>query len=268
MLSQKFVAFLNEATFTKELLGAGATQIRKANYANKGQYFQSFSNLSIGLERIGKLCLVLDYALSNNGKLPEPAFLRTLGHDLVGIYKQTTEVIRARSLEFHFLNSLDAYEHRTILSILSGFAKGDRYSNLSQLTGERVTSPLGVWFEKIDKYIFQEYISEQKKRTILLNAEMVSSLAESFSSIYFLLEDESPIRTVRDASYWTGFAEAVAPYRQLFVVQTIRYWVEVLNGLEAQAREIVDLPHFLEIYALFFNPDSYIRTRKTWVTLR
>ena len=32
------------------MLGAGATEIRKANYAKKGVYFQSFTNLATGLE--------------------------------------------------------------------------------------------------------------------------------------------------------------------------------------------------------------------------
>jgi len=31
-----FRALLKEAQFTKEMLGSGATQIRKANYAKKG----------------------------------------------------------------------------------------------------------------------------------------------------------------------------------------------------------------------------------------
>jgi hypothetical protein len=57
IFNEAFKALLKEARFTKEMLGSGATQIRKANYATKGVYFQAFTNLSTGLERIGKLCL-------------------------------------------------------------------------------------------------------------------------------------------------------------------------------------------------------------------
>ena len=64
-----FNALLKEAQFTKEILGAGATQIRNANYARKGLYFQAFTSLSTGFERIGKLCLMLDLLLR------EPTFV-------------------------------------------------------------------------------------------------------------------------------------------------------------------------------------------------
>ena len=39
---EEFVALLNEAQFTKEILGIGVTQLYKANYAQKGIYYQSF----------------------------------------------------------------------------------------------------------------------------------------------------------------------------------------------------------------------------------
>ncbi len=48
-LNQTFKTLLKEATFTKEILGEGATQIRKANYAQKGIYFLSFTSLSTGI---------------------------------------------------------------------------------------------------------------------------------------------------------------------------------------------------------------------------
>lgn len=71
MFSKTFNALADEATFTKEMLGSGATQIRKGNYASKGNYFQAFTSLSTGLERIGKLCLMLDYYIDNDGKFPD-----------------------------------------------------------------------------------------------------------------------------------------------------------------------------------------------------
>jgi hypothetical protein len=64
----------------------------------------------------------------------------------------------------------------------------------------------------------------------------------------------------------TGINEAVAPYRQLYVVQVIRYWTELLSSLQYKAMETgsQEIPFFSEIFAPFYNDDSYIRTRKTW----
>lgn len=60
--------------------------------------------------------------------------------------------------------------------------------------------------------------------------------------------------------------EAVAPYRQLCVLQVIRYWVELLYSMQDAAMKGggQDIPFFTEIFALFYNEDSYIRTRRTW----
>lgn len=52
MNNLKFKAFLKEALFTTEMLGLGATQIRKANYACKGLNYEVLPCLSTGFERI------------------------------------------------------------------------------------------------------------------------------------------------------------------------------------------------------------------------
>ena len=70
MFTDTFNALNKEAQFTREMLGSGATQIGKANYATKGVYFQAFTSLSTGLERIGKLCLMIDHSIDHNGRFP------------------------------------------------------------------------------------------------------------------------------------------------------------------------------------------------------
>ena len=44
-----FDALCKEAQFTVEMLCSGYTEIRKANYAKRGVYFQSFTSLSTGV---------------------------------------------------------------------------------------------------------------------------------------------------------------------------------------------------------------------------
>ena len=67
----------------------------------------------------------------------------------------------------------------------------------------------------------------------------------------------------------TGIWEAVAPYRQLYMLQIIRFFVEVLMGLCHEARKIrkdgqEDIPYFSEVFAILYNSDSYFKSRKTW----
>lgn len=77
LLPPAFVALLKEAQFTREMLATGPTRIRNANYAKKGVYFQAFTSLSTGLERIGKLRLIVDKTIKE-GWLPDAEFERFL----------------------------------------------------------------------------------------------------------------------------------------------------------------------------------------------
>jgi hypothetical protein len=60
--------FINESTFTAQMLGSGVNLIGSANYGRKGDYFQAFTNLATGLERIGKLCVLIDFAIDHQGR--------------------------------------------------------------------------------------------------------------------------------------------------------------------------------------------------------
>jgi hypothetical protein len=87
-----------------------------------------------------------------------------------------------------------------------------------------------------------------------------------FNSVLHISESGHETTSVEAASYQTGVWEAVAPQRQLFVMQVIRFWVELLYDLQFKAMAVGkdDIPCFNEIFAGFCNDDSYIRTRKTW----
>ena len=56
-----------EAELSAEQIAQGVTALGKANHAQKGIYTQAFFGLSIGLERLAKLILLADHAISNSG---------------------------------------------------------------------------------------------------------------------------------------------------------------------------------------------------------
>jgi hypothetical protein len=103
VFSEIFEALGKEALFTREMLGAGATQIRNANYASKGVYFQAFTSLSTGLERIGKLCLMLDHYVDHNDRFPDADYMKNeICHKIAVIYKKSASVITERSIRMRF----------------------------------------------------------------------------------------------------------------------------------------------------------------------
>ncbi|OXR50312.1 hypothetical protein PuT2_00045 [Pusillimonas sp. T2] len=271
MLTPTFNALLREAQFTKEMLGTGATQIRLANYATKGIYFQAFTSLSTGLERIGKLCLMLDYFIETGGKFPTLKEMKhEVGHKLELLYHRSQEVVQRRSIQLRFMHDLSDPVRSAIISVLHDFADGDRYSNIDVLiTGGASADPIARWFNEVDMPLFSSCVSQKKKEQIAHNARVGAQLMSSFSMVMHTAETGEEISTFEKASRCTGIWEAVAPHRQLAVLQVIRYWTELIRelGYAAQALPGEHIPHFEEIFGMFYNDDSYLKSRKTWEKL-
>ena len=175
--SGTFLALLKEAQFTYELLGTGATQIRGANYASKGVYFQAFTSLSTGLERIGKLCLMLDHFIETQGRFPALEHMkRDIGHRIELLYKRTKLVVQRRSLTLRFQQQIDDPIDLAILSVLNDFALGDRYANIDLLIGaSRVANPVAAWFTKVDQPLFDRHVSSKRKQRIEANARVIAA---------------------------------------------------------------------------------------------
>src|SRR5215469_16770112 len=71
-----------EAELAVAQTGSGITALGRADHLHKGYYTQAFFGLSIGLERIAKLIIISDYAITNSGKFPSNDILRNVGHDI------------------------------------------------------------------------------------------------------------------------------------------------------------------------------------------
>ena len=171
-----FRALLREAEFTKQMLASGATQIRAANYATKGVYFQAFTSLSTGIERIGKLCLLVDYHIEKGGAFPDSNYLKNqIGHKIELLYEKAQAIIAKRSIELRLAKDLSDPIHKTILNILHNFAEGDRYSNINLLVGSgRSDDPIARWFEEVDLALFEARVTQRKKDAIAQKAAMIA----------------------------------------------------------------------------------------------
>lgn len=269
LFNATFTALLKEAEFTKEMLGSGATQLRKANYASKGTYFLAFTSLSTGFERIGKLCLMLDHYWTTGGQFPDINHMRkSIGHKLLFLYEKSQEILKERSLKLDYLQNLSGPIHQAILHTLHNFAEGDRYSNINLLLGNPKGSgdPIARWFDEVDLALYQAAVSDKRKRLIERNAAGASSQTAKYTLVHHISETGSEITDVRDAIYRTAVYKAVAPYRQLYILQIIRYWVEVLCKLEhvGGGTKSEDIPFFSELFGTFRCADKDFQSRKTW----
>lgn len=202
--SATFNALNKDAAFTWEMLGSGATQIRSANYASKGMYFQAFTSPSTGIERIGKLCLMLDHYIGHNRQFPDSNYMKNqIGHDIAAIYQQSNTILAKHSITTRFLPNLDDPIRRAILSVLSAFALGDRYSNIDLLVGgNRQNDPIASWFKQVDQPLYQTRVAEKKKDAIQRNSEGVASVLGQYAMVLHTSETGGrDYRSQRDKSH-------------------------------------------------------------------
>ena len=260
-----FTALLKEAQFTKEILGAGATEIRRANYATKGKYFQAFTSLATGLERIGKLCLMLDHYVKTGGTFPDLKYLKNeIGHNLALLQQRAEHVIAERGMDIAVPSDP---LHHAIIELLSTFAQGDRYSNINMLvSSNRQSDPIADWYTRVDMPLFDRHVTEKKKVKIKENARVIALQMDGSADVLNWAEEGSEITKVEEASYRTGVYEAVALYRQLYVLQIIRFWANFLVDLQGASQGIgkQEIPYFNELFNPYRNKDSILRGRKTW----
>ncbi len=203
----------------------------------RGLYFSSFSSISLGIERLGKLCILLDCYIRSDGSFPKEEYVRKFGHDLGKLYEMSHNIAKRNEIAFKH-GYPDSDIHMEIMKLLTGFARGDRYANLTKLMEESYGhDPISEWHHKVDEPIYNLRVSERQKEKIRRNARIIDRLSSSFMMVRHTGEDRAEINSIEDASFRTGKSEAVAKYRQLYVVQIIRYWVELLVSLADIARE-------------------------------
>jgi len=273
MFNSTFRALLGETEFTKEILCSGVTQIRHANYTRKGRYFQAFTALSTGLERLGKICLMLDYHIDNRGQFPDITYMRrTIGHDIELLLSRTTEVCEKRNLSLQFGIPSWEPEHEAIIKILSGFAKGDRYSYLDALVdGGRPSDPVAAWFKCVDKPLFERHVTDGEKRKIRENAHVIAQMMAPYAAVVHTAESGAEVANIEEASWLTGMQEAAASYRQLYTLQVIRFWVDAIFELQFEAMKVESatpsIPYMSEVLGAFYNRDSELRAIKDWESL-
>ncbi|MBI5713190.1 MAG: hypothetical protein HZC38_07175 [Chloroflexi bacterium] len=257
-----------EAQFTKEMLESGVLQIGKANFYTKGMYFQAFTSLSTGLERLGKLCLILDKYIEMQGNFPDSKYSKYLkdeiGHDLQLLYKISKRLLDVHTITLKFQQNIDGSIYQNALTVLTDFALGDRYSNINLLVGKsKGDDPVAKWHKTVDQEIFKTYVSAIEDAGIKHDTHTrIEQLSNVYISNLYIAENGDEVTSTQDVMYLGEIYEAVAPYRQLFVLQIIRYWTEIIGSLQYKAMGIgkQDIPFFSDVFVSFYNDDSDLQT--------
>lgn len=229
-MDEKYQRFVNEVEFSRQLLGIGLTSLRKASFADQGVYYQALSSISLGLERLMKLCLILD-DFNRTGNYTSRDQLRDYGHNLFKLFN----LIHSRADKEIPLKEY----HLKALQLLTTFAKSSRYSNIDFITSDADTDPIKEWHNEIDKRIYNDVLNEKQRERINKKCDEYRVVADSLPIhvMGFYDENRNEINSGGELHYLILRSEMLAGYRVLLVIQIIEAIYKIFKSHTRNPRD-------------------------------
>lgn len=260
----------SECQFIQEMIDIGITQIRKADLQQKGLYYQSFTCLSVGLERLLKLIIILD-TYNDTDTFYTQEQLRRLGHKINNLYSKCVSIGNKYGVNKKYSENDTIYN--SIIDILSEFADtGDNnryyYLNyISEVNRNEFVLPKDTmckWYENIDEYIYNSKISAKKKQEIESHSNLLGHVLNTGTIISFNLENNILINDGISFLLNKNRQLACQKYRVLFVAQIVRYLSNILNKLcDALWRKSNNnIPYFYDYFRVYRCDDNYLKNKK------
>lgn len=262
-----------EAKLVRHLVGAGATALGKANYADKlGEYYTAFFCLSIGLERLSKLILVANYAIKNNGKMPDQKEIKTYGHNLTKLLDTVHSISQEENIKLSYKYPTSEI-CKKIIECLDSFAdaRKGRYANFTSLGDPYVQNenePISKWWNDIAELILKEHCyGKPIEKRIKRNARNVDRLLSPFSCVQHFSETGESITDILSCSERTGETSIVQKYGRYYSLVIIRWLAEILSKLSEKATYEYKITTFFGLHEHFRDytiEDEFLKTRKNW----
>lgn len=261
-----------ETKLVCQLLGSGATSLGRASYGDQmGEYYNAFFGLTIGLERLAKLILVVDHAITNGGTMPEEKVVKRYGHKLASLLKAAKDVEVKHGLELKYNRPTNLISDK-IVDCLEAFADAarGRYANFAALGNPSLSKeePIARWWADVATLILKTHY-EGKPIQARVEAK-AGAMYDALSEIGMVLDDDESGDIIQDlprAFLRTGQTEVVQKFGRFYTLAVVRWLSELLSQLGFQAycthqiEAFFGMWEFLDPYVV---PDQYLKNRKVW----
>jgi hypothetical protein len=269
MDSPERLALLREAALVRHLLGSGATALGRAT-TGLGEYYSAFFGLSIGLERLTKLILVADWAISNNGQMPLQKFVCQFRHELARLMDEVDAVIakRAITLDYGRPNNPVCIQ---IIECLDGFAdaRRGRYANFATLGDPNLGNqePIRQWWGRVADLILKErYFSKRVQERAEAQADLVGQII-SPAIVWHTSEIGDPIRNVASGSTLSSQNCIVQQWARYYALTIVRWLADAFSKLATEGcykHSVHALFGVEEYFRAYTLDDSSLRRYKIW----
>ncbi|MFB7452833.1 hypothetical protein [Streptomyces sp. NPDC056194] len=236
--------------------------MRKANFAEPKHYYGAFFEYTIGLERVMKLALIVDYCIENGSFPSNQKFMKEFGHDLVKLLTGVAEVRTRLDPAAHVWEAPNGPIVDAAISILSNFARTTRYYNVDVLTGKEPTAdPVARWFIEVGIPL----IGTRRKEPDVRWAQFVDDELGDRVQIRFADAVGNPLTSFEDLAQMSHDSEFAAKEATFLCAKMARYAISVLVARTEQADQNLQLPYFEEFFSTLLLADPALKKRKTFM---
>ena len=258
-----FLALNREAELSVRLICDGVNALRKASRAP--DTYSALFSITMGLERLGKLCFLLDRFFKGKGEFPTDKELRNVGHDIDALSKEIVRIATDRNMEKPELFILHENVSESIIACLSEFARGARYYNLDTLVGSRKTAPkdpIVRWREDVGQPVLDKHYPQWRREKDTTLAQSLGGVLDTVSFTMGVSQSNSPIDSQVQAIAISKGANYLKKWVPFYILRIVRVFARVVIELSYETYKRHDLspvPHMIDHFGRFLNDDDFLK---------
>ena len=272
MFGEKFVLLQQEGFLTQSSLCQGLTNLRKANMGDKekGLFYSAFFQLSVGIERLMKLTILLDYMLENElSVMTDKQLKNQYGHKIKDLYSaiKTIAIRHEISVDDFYNDGIEL----DIINFMHEFALTARYYNLSKLGGGSNTKdPLSEWWNIIyDLYL--DEVTETERNNIRTKCYSICD-ARGSNSFTYHHDFHGNIMTELECIMYPMIIESSSPHATWYIIKILQPIFKVMRELQFKVQTLENelgeeksvIPYLHEFFPFLYCSRSIVLKRKIW----
>lgn len=270
MFQEPFFMLSQEGYIVRASLCTGLTELRNANIGNKGRFYSGFFQLAIGIERLAKLALILNYMVDNNLNPPGANYVRRFNHEIDDLFTELSNLaVQRKSVTINEFQI--SILQKVILEFISTFAKRTRYANLDGLgNGRVINEPVSMW----NNILFKELQANVRSKTIekaIIEGQIMAGIMDGYIIVRSFDLQNKPM----DVEDWLTIPKLVSiasKYVILDISKILRPMINLTDEIAWQAREInlkqerqnCKIPELREFFWFLPKESEYILRKKRW----
>jgi hypothetical protein len=248
--------------------------VRASYGTGLGEYYTAFFGLSVGIERLAKLILIADHAITNRGALPDQNVVRRFGHDLKRLCEKADKIAAKHGFSLTNPKPTDPICWAAIdcLDSFADAAKG-RYANFEAIGNpafDPAAEPVNKWWaDVVEPILDRHYRGRAAERGVKQRAAMFETIMGGNSLVLHTDEGGGVMTSHIVASERTGQTKWAQQYGRFYTLGVVRWLAGIFSELiyeGAYRQRIEALLGHNELFGCYLADDNLLRTRKVWPT--